>query len=123
MGIDEGKEMAGVCRFGDGWVGFRYGEAGMCRQTFGGVGVGAGVGRPFGIGVTSASSLVTMSVQLLIGRSSLTGRAAKDGSRRLARIVTACMAQRWRAERAFEGFWGDKGDASGDEAMLLLTVG
>lgn len=87
------------------------------------MGVGAGVGRPFGIGETSPSSLVTMSVQLLIGRSSLMGKAAKDGSRRLARMVTACMAQRWRAKRAFEGCWGDKGDAVGDEAMLLLTVG
>ena len=115
--------MAGVCRFGDGAVGFRYGEEGMVKWTLGGVGVAAGVGRPFGIRGTSPSSLVMMSVQLLIGRSWLGGRAEKDGSRRFARMVTACMAQRWRAASALEGDWGEQGEAFGEEDRSLLTVG
>lgn len=74
-------------------------------------------------GTSSPSSLVTISVQLLIGRSSLIGKAAKEGSRRLARMVTACIAQRW-----WESIWvdwsrGETGESLGDMERSERTVG
>ena len=74
-------------------------------------------------GAASPSSLLMMSVQLLMGRSWLAGRAAKEGSSLLARMVTACMAQRWRESNWGVGATGEHGEASGDVERTDETVG
>lgn len=61
-----------------------------------------------------------------MGRSSLGGSSLKEGSLRMARMVAACTAQRWREARASLGVVGDEGSGRvtiGELDGLTVTVG